>query len=68
MSAEESSLEDATPEEQDKYKRDLAAAAGLSSIDVEEGVPVWGVVRPAWRSAEVSCHVERCLGRLWIEH
>ena len=56
MSEEVSDLEVGTATEQERqaYKEGLVAALSLTVTDREMGIKVWEVIRPEWRSEEVS--------------
>jgi hypothetical protein len=54
MSSEVSDIDTDDEEAKANHKLRLANAARVSLKDIEEGMPVWEVVKPAWRSEMVS--------------
>jgi len=58
MTEEMSELDTDTEERKTEHGRKMAERAGLTLEEVEQGLPVWEVVRPAHRSTEVQ---EFCL-------
>ena len=54
MSSDVSDIDTDNEESKANRKVSLATAAGLSAREIEDGVVVWEVVKPAWRSEMVS--------------
>jgi hypothetical protein len=57
MSSEVSELESGDEEQKAEHKMTLMDKAGLTLEDVSNRVPVWEVVKPAWRSVMVSLQI-----------